>query len=172
MVALYRNWFQSTDVQLNRNKIVTRNYLSNLYYLINFFGEKSPLDFFCSPDNTHMGFKSPCLQCHVIPSRLVSVNISINTLHMPNQLQSLLSPVTTTAGNRDVKWWRHEMETFCVLLAICAGNSPVTDEFPAQRPVKRSFDVFFDLDPNKRLTKSGGLWLETPTRPLWRHCNE
>ena len=24
-------------------------------------------------------------------------------------------------------------------------NSPVTDEFPAQRPVSRSFDVYFDL---------------------------
>ena len=37
------------------------------------------------------------------------------------------------------------METFSALLDICAGNSPATDEFPAQRPVTRSFDVFFDL---------------------------
>ena len=44
-------------------------------------------------------------------------------------------------------WWRHQMETFSALLAFCAGNSPVTGEFPAQRPVKRSFDVFFDLHP-------------------------
>ena len=42
-------------------------------------------------------------------------------------------------------WWRHRMETFSVLLAICAGNSPVNEEFPAQRPVTQSFDVFFDL---------------------------
>ena len=42
-------------------------------------------------------------------------------------------------------WWRHQMETFAALLDICAGNSPVTGEFPAQRPVTRSFDVFFDL---------------------------
>ena len=27
-------------------------------------------------------------------------------------------------------WWRHQMETFSALLAICAGNSPVPDEFP------------------------------------------
>ena len=40
-------------------------------------------------------------------------------------------------------WWRHQMETFSALLALCAGNSPVTGEFPAQRPVTRSFDVFF-----------------------------
>ena len=40
------------------------------------------------------------------------------------------------------------METFSALLAISAGNSPVPDEFPAQRSVTRGFDVFFDLRPN------------------------
>ena len=35
------------------------------------------------------------------------------------------------------------METVSALLAICAGNPPVNGEFPAQRPVTRSFDVFF-----------------------------
>ena len=70
-------------------------------------------------------------------------------------------------------WWRHEMETFSALLTICAGNSPVAPgEFPAQRPVTRSFDVFFDLRPNKRLSKqSGGWWFKTPSRPIQRHCN-
>ena len=53
------------------------------------------------------------------------------------------------------------------------GNSPVTGEFPAQRPVTRSFDVFFDLRPNKRLSKWWWVWwFETPSRPLWHHCNE
>ena len=42
-------------------------------------------------------------------------------------------------------WWRHQMETFSALLAICAGNSPVPGEFPTQRPVTQNFDVFFDL---------------------------
>ena len=41
-----------------------------------------------------------------------------------------------------------------VLLAICAGNSPFTGEFPAQRPVMRSFDVFFDLHLNERLANN------------------
>ena len=45
------------------------------------------------------------------------------------------------------------METFSVLLAICVGNSPVPGEFPAQRPVTQSFDVFFDLRRNKQLIK-------------------
>ena len=69
-------------------------------------------------------------------------------------------------------WWRHQMETFPVLLAICTGNSPVIGEFPSQRTVTWSYDVFFDLRLNKRLSKqSGGWWFETPSRPLWRHHN-
>ena len=64
------------------------------------------------------------------------------------------------------------METFSALLAICAGNSPVPGEFPTQRPVTRSFDVFFDLHPNKRLSKQWwGWWFETLSCPLWRHRN-
>ena len=67
-------------------------------------------------------------------------------------------------------WWRHRMETFSALLALCAGNSPVTGEFPTQRPVTLSF-FFFDLRLNKPLCKqSGGLRFETPSLPLWRHC--
>ena len=73
---------------------------------------------------------------------------------------------------RPLSWWRHQMETFSALLAICAGSSPVRGEFPTQRPVTRSFDVFFDLRMNKRLSKqSWGWWFETLSRPLWRHCN-
>ena len=70
-------------------------------------------------------------------------------------------------------WWRHQMETFSALLALCVGNSPVTGEFPAQRPVTRSFDASFDLRLNKRLHKqSWGRWFETPSRSLWRHRND
>ena len=64
------------------------------------------------------------------------------------------------------------MEAFSALLDLCAGNSPVTDEFPSQRPVTRTFDVFFDMHLNKRLSKqSTGRRLETPSRSLWRQCN-
>ena len=72
-----------------------------------------------------------------------------------------------------ITWWRHQMETFSALLAICAGNSPVPGEFPAQRPVTRSFDVCFDLRLNKQLSKqSWGWWFETLSWSLWRHSNE
>ena len=70
-------------------------------------------------------------------------------------------------------WWRHQMATFSASLALCRGNSPVAGEFPAQRPVTRSFNVFFDLHQIKRLNKhSRGWWFDTLSRPLWRHCNE
>ena len=63
-------------------------------------------------------------------------------------------------------------ESSSALLAICARHSPVTGEVPAHRPVTRSFDVFFDLCLNKRLSKhSWGWWYEKPSRSLWRHCN-
>ena len=34
-------------------------------------------------------------------------------------------------------WWRHQMETFSAVLTICAGNLPVTSDFPIQRPATR-----------------------------------
>ena len=53
------------------------------------------------------------------------------------------------------------------------GNSPVTGEFPAQRPLTRSFDVFFDLRLNERLSKQpSGWWFGMPSCSLWRHCND
>ena len=74
--------------------------------------------------------------------------------------------------NQQTRTRFESMETFSALLAICAGNSPVHGEFPTQRPVTRSFDVFFDLCLNKRLSKqSWGWWFETLSRPLWRRCN-
>ena len=65
-------------------------------------------------------------------------------------------------------WWRrHQMETFSALLDICAG------EFPAQRLVTWSLDVFFDLPTNKQLSKqSWGWWFEMPSCSLWRQCND
>ena len=58
------------------------------------------------------------------------------------------------------------------LLVLCEGNSTVTGEFPSQRPVTRSFEVFFDLHLNKWLNNpSRRRWFETPSCSLWRHCN-
>ena len=104
-------------------------------------------------------------------------HITFNTNKYPKQV-SLDNALDHTPGFCRMMstaniWWRHQMETFSALLAICAGNSPVTGAFPAQRPVTRSFDAFFDLRLNIRLSKqSWGWWFETLSCPLCRHCNE
>ena len=55
---------------------------------------------------------------------------------------------------------------------LYSGNSPVTGEFPAQRPVMQSFDVFYDLRLNQQSSKQWRRrWFETSSCPLWRHCN-
>ena len=95
---------------------------------------------------------------------------------MNNELYTQVSiflfyPYPLWLVHRDSPWWRHQMETFSALLALCAGNSPAPGEFPPQRPVTRSFDVFFGLRLNKRLSKQSWGWrFETLSCPLWRHC--
>ena len=73
---------------------------------------------------------------------------------------------------KNTSWWRHQIKTFPAFTGHCAGYSPVTGEFPAQRSITRGFDFFFDLRLHTRLSKQWlGWWFETPSRPLWRHCN-
>ena len=76
-----------------------------------------------------------------------------------------------TKHNKISAWWCHKNG------AIFRGTGPLwgefTGEFPSQRPVTRSSDVFFDLRLNKRLSKQlWDWWFDTPSRSLWRHCNE
>ena len=83
---------------------------------------------------------------------------------------SSLRHVIIDSRHSKKSWWRHQMETFSALLAICAGNSPV----PMNSPLKRQwrFDVCIGLCLNKRLSKQWwGWWFETPSRSIWRHCN-
>ena len=64
------------------------------------------------------------------------------------------------------------MEAFSALLALCVGNSPVSGEFPSQKPVTRTFHVFFYLRLSKQLSKQPiRRWFDTPSHSLWRHCN-
>ena len=57
------------------------------------------------------------------------------------------------------------------LLALCEGNPPVNRRLHSQGQVALSFDVFFDMCLNKRLSKqSSHQWFETPSSSLWRHC--
>ena len=48
-------------------------------------------------------------------------------------------PLTSISRQFSISKWRHQMETFSVLLALCVGNSTVTGESPSQT-LRRSFD--------------------------------
>ena len=106
---------------------------------------------------------------------LTFVNICTKSWNRPLFVWPCVAYVRTLRTRRPRErssWWRHQMETFSALLAICAENPLVTGEFPTQRPVTQSCDMFFDLRPKERLSKqSWGWWFETPLRPLWRHSN-
>ena len=61
----------------------------------------------------------------------------------------------------------------CQQVSIGSHNGSGHRWIPLKRPVTRSFDVFFDLRLNKRLSKqSWGWWFETPSRLLCLHCEE
>ena len=85
--------------------------------------------------------------------------------HLPLELHIYVSDMMTSSNGNIFRVTGHLCGEFT--------NSPVPGEFPTQRPVTRSFDVFFDLRLNKRLSKqSWGWWLKTLSHPLWRHRNE
>ena len=84
-----------------------------------------------------------------------------------NWPRNFAAPYLIVPGIFYMSWWRHQLETFSALLAFCAGNSPAS-----QRPMTRSFGVFFDLRLNQQLSKQWRRrWFKTPSCPLWRHCN-
>ena len=74
-------------------------------------------------------------------------------------------------------WYSHMMTSsngnICRVTGPLCGEFTGPGEFPTQRPVTRSFDVYFDLRLNKRLSKQPwGWWFETLLCPLWRHSND
>ena len=71
-------------------------------------------------------------------------------------------------GMQDDIKWNH----FPCYWPFVRGNHWSSVNSPAQRQVTRSFDVLFEMRLNKRLSKQWwGWWFETPSRPLWHHCN-
>ena len=87
--------------------------------------------------------------------------------------------VTWTNVDQDIwkhSWflsrWRHQIETFSELLALCQGESTGHQWISLTKPMMRSIVVFFDLPLNKRLSKlTRRRRFDTPSRSIWRHCN-
>ena len=83
---------------------------------------------------------------HLKASSLADLNISISKTGLKITFLNHMQISQGLMSCKHVDSWRcHQMKTFSALLAICAGNSQVTGEFPAQRPVTRSFGIIFDL---------------------------
>ena len=128
---------------------------SNYIWLIDNFITYSGATYIRDLVVNHADVPTPCLASTLRWALIIYAD------QTPNMHQAISNP-----------WWRHQMETFFALLAHCKGNSPVTSEFPSQKPMTRSFHGFFDLLPNKRLCEPWRhRWFETPSRSLWRHCN-
>ena len=81
-------------------------------------------------------------------------------------LKNMGSSITWTTIRCSLHMMTSSNGKIFALLAICAGNWPVTGEFPAQGPVTRSFDVFIDLRPNKRLSKESWGWIRGAIAPI------
>ena len=83
-------------------------------------------------------------------------------------IRALPGGVVTSAG---LMVTSSDGNIFRVAGQLC-GEFTVPGEFPTQRPVTRSFDVFFDLCLNKQFSKqSRGWWFQTLSHPLWGHRN-
>ena len=96
---------------------------------------------------------SPALNCKKVFSEddIIIIPPDVYETHVLKSLRQQMSHYLMVLHHHMI---RHQMETFSALLAICVGNSPVTGEFPADRPVTQSFDVFFDPCLKKRLSKT------------------
>ena len=76
--------------------------------------------------------------------------------------------VDVSGSHTHQPWWRHKMETFFAVLALCEENPTDSGVFPSQMPVMRIFGVFFDVRLSKRLIKlSRYRWFETPWCSSW-----
>ena len=97
------------------------------------------------------GHRSPKLIQHWIESGVLKLS---HTFEARIQMFMLHTHYSGVPNNRGVIWWRHQMETFSALLALCAGNSPATGEFPSQRPVTRGIDVFLWSAPEQTIEQT------------------
>ena len=145
------------------NDIHIRFWSSNCLLLLNISGDNSrPL---------HNGFSTICqsLICHIVPrgrdgvvldcqGGVISNKISCHSRGYMYKWLCFQSMMTSFKWKQFPRYW--------------PSVRGIHRWIPAQTPVTRSFDVFFDLRLNKRLRKqSWGWWFETQSRPLWSHCN-
>ena len=67
---------------------------------------------------------------------------------------TLIEMIDETSRHLDIKW-RHKMETFSAILALCEWNPVVTDRFSSKRASNADLWCFFDVSRNKSLNNNG-----------------
>ena len=134
-------YFTTIEEQLY-NSLEEPNYFTNLPNRYKYSEQSELLWSFCRCNTSSLIFTIDPLCPHIF-------FLEFGSSTWRNKTQFCLYDYTTTQleiiGDiyNPETWWRHQMETFSKLLALCAGNSPVTGEFPTERPVTRSFHYFF-----------------------------
>ena len=158
IIYLFHIQFFSSSPCINMHRSIMASYiiLTNIYAL-------------CTNRMTHTGFRKllflfrpiNCISSTIFCIHYIPWNIHMVLFHLFGYIIVMAySMMTSSNGN-----------IFCVTGPLC-GEFTGPGEFPIQRPVTRSFDVFFDLRLNKRLSKQPwGWWFEMPSWSLWRHCN-
>ena len=88
--------------------------------------------------------------CDTSYEKYLQIHIQISSCEIAEASQSPPTPISLSRLLQTDGVILHIMmisfnRTFNALLALCAGNLPITGEFPSQGLVTRSFEVFFDL---------------------------
>ena len=111
------------------------------------------------------------LKVHLIPQWSIYMYLPSASYDITNYNDTHIKCISYKANLCQVMMTPSNGNIFRVTGPLC-GEFTGPGEFPAQRPVTRSFDVLFDLRLNKRLSKQPwGWWFETPAWSLWRHRN-
>ena len=118
--------------------------------------------------NAHSAISTPAFMCHALTlqhtSRPLCENRVLDLLIIGYWSQCILGFVQRMMTSSNGNIFR--------VTGHMRGEFPGPRWIPHTKASERSFDVYFDLRPNKRLSKHlWGWWFETQSRPLWRHRN-
>ena len=115
---------------------------------------------------------SNCCRLSVRIMKWISTRLATSRWHSVKKCRQHCFSTGKATNHNLNPWWRHQMETFSALLAFCAGNVPVTGEFPHKGQWCGALVFSLICALNKRLSKqSWGWWFGAPSRSIWRHCN-
>ena len=68
-------------------------------------------------------------------------------------------------------WWRHQIEPFPALLSMC-GEFAGHRWIPLTKPSDAELWICVWCEYKRLSKQSWGWWFETPSRSLWRHCDD